>query len=324
MKNIALLLLLSVALVAEVIDDAAFNRYLADGKQEELEKIIEANVKGKNPHPDEVYFYLVLERSRFDTTVIPRVLPFIQDKISKERREALTLISNIDAGRDVDYSFLKLTKMAAEATDNSILWLGCIACRQLRQNEKGEELYGKLITKWTPGPMLLHQTYANILDGLGRPLDALVHRELAIKIKETSWNLDGYGNTLTALGRFAGGEEAYRRSLAIKETPSAYCNLGRNLIMQEKFAEAEVALRKSVELDGKDSSNHAYLASALTGQKKYDQAEVEFKAALAMDGTPTWTYSAYVRLLRTVGREAEAKVIEAEAKSIESGVNKAP
>ena len=54
--------------------------------------------------------------------------------------------------------------------------------RALNLNEQGCRYYERLLKQLDVGPVLVHQTYANLLDEVGRSVDALPHRELAVKL----------------------------------------------------------------------------------------------------------------------------------------------
>ena len=50
--------------------------------------------------------------------------------------------------------------------DPLLRWMMAIQCRSRGDNEKGVVHFAKLLEQWSPGPVLVHQTYANLLDNL--------------------------------------------------------------------------------------------------------------------------------------------------------------
>jgi tetratricopeptide (TPR) repeat protein len=96
--------------------------------------------------------------------------------------------------------------------DPLVLWMLGVECRSCKLDEEGVKYYAQLCNLWNPGPVLVHQTYANLLDDLGRSDEALPHRKLAVKLEPAAWAYDGLGNTLTALKRWNEADEAYLNS----------------------------------------------------------------------------------------------------------------
>ena len=304
--NVIIFLALMSEVYGMVIDDAAFNKMLSDGRQDELEDLLNSKINQKSILPNELYYFAVLERSRFNKEVVPEVYKRLSDEVGLERKQALSLIIKIDSRVDERYSFKALRQLAVSTKDNSILWLSCISCRELRENKIGKQMYEKLSMQWSPGPILFHQTYGNILDDLREYDTALIHREMALKIKETSWKLEAHGNTLSNLTRYMDAERSYRKAIAIKGTSSLWYNLGNCLYSQERIQEAEAAFRESLRLNSKNTDSRAQLGFILRDQKRFKEAEVEILKALSAANDSVWIYKGYERMLRGMNRIVEA------------------
>lgn len=115
----------------------------------------------------------------------------------------------------MEQSFDRLRALVSEHPDDPLLlWVMGIQCRdyfvrfcRTTHSEEGAAAYQRLAQLLPQGPVMLHQTYANILaEELKRYADALPHRETAVRLAPTSWAYEGLGNTLSQLKRY---EEAY-------------------------------------------------------------------------------------------------------------------
>ncbi|HEY1785812.1 MAG TPA: tetratricopeptide repeat protein [Pirellulales bacterium] len=123
----------------------------------------------------------------------------------------------------VDDAFADFKKLADENPgDIFIRWMLAVECRTWDRNEEGVEQYKQILQQWNPGPALVHQTYANLLDELGRFDEALVERCKAVKMEPASWTYDGLGNTLKGLGRFQEANEAYVTALSMEPISLRY------------------------------------------------------------------------------------------------------
>ena len=76
-----------------------------------------------------------------------------------------------------------------------------VQCRTLKRDRDGVNYYRRLCTTVHPGPILIHQTYANLLDEIGEHEEALAHREQAVKLEPEPWTYSGWANTLEQMGR---------------------------------------------------------------------------------------------------------------------------
>ena len=113
----------------------------------------------------------------------------------------------------VNDAFADFKKLVDENPDDIMIrWMLAVQCRNWDRNAEGAELYRQILERWNPGPVLVHQTYANLLDELGRFEEALVERYKAVKMEPAAWSYDGLGNTLDSLGRYKEASEAHAKA----------------------------------------------------------------------------------------------------------------
>jgi tetratricopeptide (TPR) repeat protein len=108
-----------------------------------------------------------------------------------------------------------------------LLWMVAVQCRALHKNKVGIERYGALLKLIDdggklPGPVLVHQTFANLLDEVGRSADALPHREMAVKLEPEAWSYDGLGDTLSDLHRYKEADAAFAKSTSMEPGDAMY------------------------------------------------------------------------------------------------------
>ena len=208
---------------------------LAAGEQPEAEHMVEQACSTNWVDPDLWFLRGVLERSRFNKQDAATCLSIAWSfDPESDRAQAAKAILFMDRGKDIDDNFQTLETLIEKDPDDMLLrWLFAIQCREQRYRqpprraEEGARQYEIILQHWDPGPVLVHQTYANILsEQLGRHEEALSHRKIAVEQSYKAWTCQGYGNTLRCLGRFdeavgwlekavelAPDDPAYRRSL---------------------------------------------------------------------------------------------------------------
>jgi len=193
--------------------------FVAAGNQRAAEHLIEGLLQdtAKNhvrPHVEDVFFAAVCRRSRFEIQQAAPLFKYVNEANSfTTHGQAAGLILEIDSQKNVDADFATLDELwSHNQTDPLLLWMVAVQCRSLKKPDIGVNRYEMLCQLWNPGPVLVHQTYANLLDELHRSGEALVHRQMAVKIEPQYWSYDGLGNTLTALGRWVEADAAYAES----------------------------------------------------------------------------------------------------------------
>jgi tetratricopeptide (TPR) repeat protein len=154
-------------------------------------------------------------------------------KLNPETPEAKcsALMLAIDTQEKYEENFAALEKLQQSHPDDPLLlWMTAVACRELGKrgapkvySEKGAQYYAKLLETLNPGPVLLHQTCANILsEELGKHEEALKHREIAVRLEPAPWSYQGMANTLTYLGRYADADVNYKKSVEMAPDDPTY------------------------------------------------------------------------------------------------------
>jgi tetratricopeptide (TPR) repeat protein len=222
-KTIAFLVILTVFVsVGRADDDPAPDDtavckkamdLLSAGKQADAEKVIFQQVKDE-PTVRSVFFAAVLIRSRFEVQLADRLFDMTRNHYP-DTTEAMAakLIIAIDADQSADENFNKLDDLSAASKDDALLlWMVAVECRQLNKPKVGIERYAKLLEKMDPGPVLVHQTYGNLLLDDHKPQQALDQYDIAIKLEPASWDYNCRGNALMQLKRLDDAAAAYQKA----------------------------------------------------------------------------------------------------------------
>ncbi len=209
---------------------------LADGKQSAAEDEIDRLLKNRPEAVSLVFFKGACLRSRFQ--VGEAVGPFLWTiKYAPASAEAIAAacILGVDFSADTETALAYLSALAAVQRDYPgsfpIQWMSAVMTRSLTtENSRyipagqrtgilsyGVRQYDALLQRMAPlpGPVLVHQTYANILDSLKAFDEALVHRKLALPMERKPWSLDGMADTLRELARYGEALEFADEALAV-------------------------------------------------------------------------------------------------------------
>ena len=151
------------------------------------------------------------------------------------------------------------------------------------------ELFQQILERWQPGPVLVHQTYANLLDNLKRFEEALVEREKAVKMEPASWSYDGLSNTLAHLHRYSESNEAHATAIKLDPTnASHWANWATHLKDQGKFDEAIEKSKRAIEFDKTNASAWCTWGKALEAEGQMQEALDKYKSGLAVRPRDLW------------------------------------
>ena len=203
---------------------------LASGEQIAAERTVQNNIKAAVdahvlPDVQEVFFLGVCTRSRFEIPQAAPLLKYVSTMApTTVMGRAAAYVLKLDGGNgDVEATFRSLDELSGQnPNDPLVLWMVAVECRSLKKPAIGVKRYAKLCEQWNPGPVLVHQTYANLLDDLGKFRESLLHRELAVKLEPAGWSYDGLGNTLGYLKRFDEADEAHRHATEMEPNRPQY------------------------------------------------------------------------------------------------------
>lgn len=195
-------------------------RFLAAGQQRDAENVLSHGIELFDRDPRLLFFAAACHRSRFDVdSAAPLFLRVARlDPAGKYGLVAAEIL-HLDLKHDIPAHFAKLReRVDANADDPLLLWMAAVQCRSLHENEAGIAYFDKLGKHFNPGPVLFHQTYANLLDQVGRSADAVPHRNLAICLEPAPWSYSALGDTMTLLKRWPEADDAYAQSLTYADT----------------------------------------------------------------------------------------------------------
>ena len=231
-------------------------RLLAAGDQKQAEaKVLEA-LKRDPRDPDLLFLAAVLERSRFDVAGAARVFARTME-LSPSSPEGLAsaCILGVDLSRDQRSALYYFNALLIVSRQNPgsipIQWMAAVMTRQLTKKDRfhlssdihkrilecGIREYEKVLALMAPqpGPVLVHQTMANLLDDVQGYDAAQVHREAALKMERRPWSLQAAADTLTRLDRPAEAVALMNECIAMRPDDAndfytlgiAFSNLGR-------------------------------------------------------------------------------------------------
>jgi len=291
--------------------------YLNDGDQKAAEKLLEeetsryleigqlSNLKSSQRaeaeaiirdlaerHGDRQRLFFLLAacyRSRFETNLaIPLFCLVYQcDPQSAEGKCALHVL-HLDSPLsrklvkdEIDHEFLEFALLADENPEDPILrWMAAVQCRNWDRNQEGALHYKKILEIWKPGPVLVHQTYANLLDQLQQYEDALVERRQAVKMEPAGWSYDGLANTLRNLKRYQEATEAHIRAVRFQPKRSSYwSNWASTFFSEGNYAEAIAMAKMAIDLDSQNRAAWKIWEMSLTWQGHLIEAKSKSQEA---------------------------------------------
>ena len=176
--------------------------------------------------------------------------------------------------------------------DAFLLWLCGIMGREAGRHssdralcEAGADAYRKLLGIWDVAPVLVHQTYANLLaEELDQEEAALPHRRLAVKLSPKGWSYQGLGNTLTDLNHFDEANVVFSNCLACAPGNPDY--LYSWALSRKAAGDYENAIAKcaaALEQDPRQVKSYWCWACCLESQGKYREALAKLDEALKID-----------------------------------------
>lgn len=183
-----------------------------------------------------------------------------------------------------DKLFERLVALAdANPDDVMVRWMAAVQCRSMNRNQDGYVQYNKLLEKWKVAPVLVHHTYANILDELKRHEEALVERHKAVSRDEESWVYQGMGNTLVGLRRFAEAKKAFARGLELDpEDASCWRAWGVALFKQGLLAEGIEKCQRAVAANPREQLAWNVWGDCLFGMDRRQEAIEKYRKVLEL------------------------------------------
>lgn len=184
----------------------------------------------------------------------------------------------------VGQALQELRKVVADHPDDVMIrWMLAVQCRTWNQNPEGAEQYRQILERWNPGPALVHQTYANLLDNLKNYDEALKHRYITVRMEPAPWSFDGLGNTLDSLERYQEGCAAHWIAVSMNpDSASHWGNYAISLCGNHQFDAAIEKAQKASELNPYYFRAYWAWGKALAGKGDLTGALAKYDRALAL------------------------------------------
>ncbi len=266
--------------------EARVFKLLSDGKQSDAEHLLESKVSVHRDNQRVVFLLACCLRSRFLVREAAPVFMAVADMGTNSIAGQCAIhILFLDAKKEIEKHFGALRDLVEKNPNDAMLrWMIAVQCRAFNRNEEGVKHYAKLLEQWTPGPVLVHQTYGNLLDELSRYEEALVERRKAVELEPAGWSYQGLGYTLASLNRFAEANQAYAKSVACDPDRSSYwVSWAWGLIREGKYPEAIGKCEQATTLDSKDYRAWSQWGRALELQGKFQDALVKYRKAVEIN-----------------------------------------
>jgi tetratricopeptide (TPR) repeat protein len=259
---------------------------LSDGRQAEAEDLIKSAVKTYRNDVRILFAKGVLERSRWDKEAADVWFTLAREaKGNKTLSQAAWISTQLDRHRLVEENIAELIRLSNENPDEIyLLWLGAIQCREQERRadissvleremaELGATRYEMLLSKFRIGPVLLHQSYANLLDDLKEYEKSLEHRILAVSMEAKGWSLDGLAFTLYKLEKYDWSNAVYARILRQNPYNETYwVRWGNTLNALKHYEEAEEKYWEALRIAPNKGWIWDKLAKHLDSRGKYEE-----------------------------------------------------
>jgi len=185
--------------------------------------------------------------------------------------------------------------------------LGTLTWRQCRQYADVQTLYRETIRR-NPGCWLAHNNLGNLLNGLGRPQEAIPHLQEVVRLKPDYANgHNNWGNSLQALGRIPESIARYEEALRIDpKYAEAHNNLGSSLQALGRAAEAIPHHQEALRLKPAYAEAHNNWANALTALGRPYEAIRHSEEALRLQPDFAGAHNNLSHAFNAVGRPQDA------------------
>lgn len=296
-------------------------RLLSAGRQAEAEAVLLVATTAVRLDPQLVFAHGVCARSRWNKPLaehcfktVARLAP------SSSEGHAAQCALALDAREQSSGNFARLQEIAARHRWNPLYpWLFAIQARDYwrrtgntRYSQEAVDAYSEVLQLFDVGPVMVHHTYANVLDEeLGRYDEALKHRRIAVGQGPATWSLHGMGNTFYAMKRYAEAADAYSKASQMSPNDVTYLfDWACALSMQQKLDECIAKCRRVIALDPKHHKCHSTLGNALRCQGQRVEALKHFREALLISHSSHHAYQEASKTLGELGRVAQGNLLE--------------
>ena len=304
---------------AAQVHDAVIGE-LSAGRQDRAEAILSVYTGIHTNDQRLAFAQAVCTRSRFNTQQADgqfrRV--FAMDPRTAEGHCA-RFVLELDDHNQVDKNFTGLRLLAADNPDNPLFhWMIGIQCRDFYRHTfrkdrsaEGCRAYQRVLELFDVGPVLVHQTYANILsEELDRNEEALVQRRIAVELEPKAWTYDGMANTLSAMKKYDEANVAYAKSTELAPNDAEYwLHWSGSLYNQGRFEDCISKSKTVLAIDPGSYLARYYWGMALEAQAKRKKALEQYEEAIRLNPANPDAYISAARVLEILGDEKRSQEI---------------
>lgn len=226
-------------------------RMLSAGNQTAAEAKLGEILAGNPEDASAVFWSAVCERSRFNQKgAAPGFIKTMSGHPNSPEGLASACVLGIDVSTDQATALYYYNALLVLGRQNPksipLRWLAAIMSREITKNDPLQESserykrilmcgireYEAVLSLMAPGtgPVLLHQTLANLLDAAEGPDAAWKHRETALKMTRATWTLQGAANTLRRLERNEEALQFLQEAIALQPNNPDYFHAQGNAL----------------------------------------------------------------------------------------------
>ncbi len=291
---------------------------LSAGKQSDAEHVLDALIKAYPSDQRLMFCYAVCARSRWSMEraqwAFRRVLEL--DATTVEGNCAQYVL-DLDEQKHARQNMSALGFLIKQHPDNPfLLWIMGVECREYskRTGEKtysrdAERCYRRLLEIFPVGPVMVHQTFANILsEDLGLHEEALRHRRIAVEMEPTGWTYEGLGNILSSMKRYDEANEAFAKMAQLDPDNAKYwIDWATSLEHQGHYDECIEKCKKAMAIAPNSFNAYHIWGHCLKAQKKYEEALGKFEMSMDINPAQRCSYDSCAEILKILGRDVEAQ-----------------
>jgi len=297
--------------------DAVVKR-LSAGKQSEAEAMLTSLVRRFPKEQKLAFVQAVCSRSRWAKSraawQFERILDL--DPGTLEGNCSRYMLE-IDMRKNVEKNMNGLRFLIKSNPDNPfLLWLMAVVCHdnhkltgQTTYSLEAVDCYERLLKIFEVGPVLVHQTFANVLaEELDRYDEALKHRRIAVELEPASWTYQGLANTLSAMKQYDEANKAYEKLMSLDPYDADYWYCWANsLIDQKRYPDCIEKCKKVLALDKSHIAAIKSWGYSLEMMGDLEGALKKYEQAMEINPVDPYSYQAASRVLMLLNRPAEAQ-----------------
>lgn len=272
--------------------------FLARGEQKKAEALLTAQT---SRHPDfarPAFLLGACARSRFEVERAAGIFRHVV-RLEPESNAGLcaALVLQMDEqSRDTARCFDALRLLVDLNPDDPVLrWMLAVQCRAQDVRVEGIHHFGLLARQWNPGPVMLHQTYGNLLAATGSRDLARCQLKLAVAMERRHWSVDALACAMIDATRFDEAEALHLE--AIRDAPDAV-NLRRNLatgyLQAERYEDCIRTLEEADRLSPNDTEIQRRWAEALVRLDRPKEAQDMCAVILKKNPPDPWTRTTHL------------------------------